>query len=474
MVDKRKHAGEEKGGAKFKPSKITEWKVRISEMVEFLSYDIWRIDSKTLSKKTNIFYNVIKTVILTVRNTLELNLGSRASSLTYSTILSIVPLLAVLFAIARGFGFENILQSEIFNYLGMNSGDPSVSDSQSALTTGIINAINNSLQYAQGGVFAGVGVVLLLYTVYALFANIESNFNWIWQIKKRRPVERQITDYFALVVILPIMVLLNSGLSIMISSSSIYFDKFGYILEPLIPQFMKVLPYIINVLVFTLLYKFMPNTKVLFVNALIAGAVAGSAFQLFQMVYLGGLLWITKYNAIYGTFAAIPLMLLWMQLSWYIVLIGVELSFAAQNVRKFSFEKETRAISRKYRDFFMLVITTQIVKRFAAKQSPLTADELSEMCKVPVGLTNQIIDDLQDMHLVTPTPSFSNERVTAFQPAIDINLITMNYLMKSMDQFGSEDFDVDINDRYINEWNVLLASRGNFYEKQPDALLKDI
>jgi membrane protein len=469
-----KNTGEGKKRKEYKPSRILQWKVQITELVEFLSYDIWRIDSKSLSKNTNIFYNIIKTVILTGRNTLELNLGSLASSLTYSTILSIVPLLAVLFAIARGFGFENILQSEIFNYLGMTNADTSVGDSQTTIATQIVEAINNSLEYAKGSVFTGVGIILLLYTVYALFANIEGNFNKIWQIKKGRSIERQITDYFALVIILPVMVLINSGLSIMLSSSSVYFDKFGYILQPLIPQFMNVLPYVVNILVFTLLYKFMPNTKVHFLNALIAGTVAGLAFQVFQMLYLSGFLWITKYNAIYGTFAAIPLMLLWMQVSWYIVLIGVELSFAAQNVRKFSFEKETRTISRQYRDFFTLVTATEIVKRFVGKKLPLTADELSETCKIPVGLTNQIIDDLQDMHIVAPTPSFSNERVMAFQPAIDANLITVNYLMRKIDQFGSADFNVDLNGRFLNEWDVLMASRASFYEKNPDLPLKDI
>ena len=218
----------------------------------------------------------------------------------------------------------------------------------------------------------------------------------------------------------------------------------------------------------------MPNTKVHFLNALIAGTVTGLAFQFFQMVYFSGFLWITKYNAIYGTFAAIPLMLLCMQLSWYIVLVGVELSFAAQNVRKFSFEKETRTISRKYHDFFTLIVATEIVKRFAVKKAPLTADELSEMCKVPVGLTNRILDNLSDMHIVTPTPSFANERITAFQPAMDINLVTVNYLMRKIDEFGSEDFNVDINGQFLNEWDVLMASRKNFYEKKPDVLLKDL
>lgn len=476
MAEDQNNKKSEEGKQKkaYKPSWIARLKIDIAEIVEFLSYDIWRIDSKTLKKKTNVFYNILKTIILTVRNTLDLNLGARAASLTYSTVLSIVPLLAVLFAIARGFGFENILQSEIFQYLGIDSSASSTDEGQTNFATIILNGINNSLEYAKGGVFAGVGVVLLLYTVYALFANIESNFNKIWQVKNGRPIHRQITDYFALVIFIPVIVLINSGLSIFISYSAQHIEMLDFIVNPLVSRFLDVLPYILNIFVFTLLYKFMPNTKVKFANAFIGGVCSGLAFQVFQMIYLGGFLWITKYNAIYGTFAAIPLMLLWLQLSWYIILIGVQLAFAAQNVRKFSFEKETRTISRRYHDFFVLIITTEIVKRFATKKPPLTSDELSETCKVPVGLTNRIIDDLLKMHIISPTPSLAKESETAYQPAIDINLITVNYLMKQIDQFGSSDFEVDIHGRFSSEWDALMASKMCFYNKKPDIGLKDI
>lgn len=159
-------------------------------------------------------------------------------------------------------------------------------------------------------------------------------------------MHRRAVDYFALILFLPILIILNYGLSIMLNS----FTKYIFILYPA-TQYLNILPYVITVLVLTLLYKLMPNTKVEFVNAFIAALLAGAAYQIVQMLYLNGQIWITKYNAIYGTFAAIPLLLLWLQLSWYIVLIGATLSFAAQNVRKFSFERETQNISRRYRDF---------------------------------------------------------------------------------------------------------------------------
>lgn len=453
----------------YKPSRITKLKIKFADLIEFLTYGIWRIDYKSLSKKTSVFYNIIKTVILTVRNTLDLELGSKAASLTYRTVLSIVPFLAVLFAIARGFGFENIIQSEILSYMGMTPAG-NVPEEQSNLTIEIITLINNSLEYAKGsGVFAGVGVILLLYTVFTLFRDIENNFNRIWQIKKGRSMQRRALDYFALILFLPIMIILNYGLSIVLSS----FTKYIYILYP-VTQFLNILPYIITVVIFTLLYKFMPNTKVKLFNAFIAALVAGAAYQVFQMLYLNGQIWITKYNAIYGTFAAIPLLLLWLQLSWYIVLIGAALSFAAQNVRKFSFEKETKNISRRYRDFFTLIIASTIVKRFAEGKPPLNNDEISNTCEIPVGLTNEVLDDLQAMRIISPTFTSKKESVTAYQPALDINMITVNFLMTRIDQFGSEDFNIDTKIKFGNHWKAFMESRMCFYQNNKDKLLKDL
>lgn len=452
------------------PQKIAQWKIKFTELVEFLTYDIWRVDSGALKKNQSFFYNVIKTIILTVRRIGEQDLGAKAASLTYRTVLSIVPLLAVLFAIGRGFGFENILQSEIFSYFGV-SKQPSLSSSggDGSLTHQVIRLINNSLEYAKGsGLFAGIGIALLLYTVYILFNDIEKNFNIIWTIKKGRSVQRQATDYFALMLLLPILILLNYGMSLLLSS----FTKYLYILYPA-TQFLNILPFVLIVLALTALYKFMPNTRVKFINALIAGLVAGTAYQLFQNLYMNGQIWITQYNAIYGTFAAIPLMLLWLQLSWYIILIGVELAYSSQNVHTFSFERETQTISRRFRDFFTVLILSEIVKRFANEQSPYTRDELSRACRVPIALTSQILDDLHEMQIVSIINS-GDVAKEAYQPALDINLISMGYLESKIDQFGSEDFKIDTQGAYYQHWKAFMRSRECLYNKDNDTLLKDL
>ena len=444
--------------------RVEKLRIKVTDAVNFLSYDIWRLNPENFSNKRNVFYNTLKTIMLTVRNIQEQNIAASSRSLTYRTILSLVPLLAVLFAIARGFGFENIVQSEFFRYMGAENDTLKM----------VVDFINNSLEHAKGGVFTGVGIGLLLYTVILLFSDIENNFNRIWQVGRGRAIQRRVIDYFAIVLLLPIFMLLNSGLNIMISSSTAYFDTFSYILNPLVTQLLNILPYLLIIFVLTLLYKLVPNTKVKFGNALIGGVVAGTAFQIFQMFYLNGQLWITKYNAIYGTFAAIPLLLLWLQLSWFIILIGAELTYSAQNVRKFSFDKETKNISRRYKDFFTLMIASVIVQRFAEELPPLTADQLSEKCKVPLRLTNIIINDLQEVQIISPTPVANDPKLMAYQPAIDINLITVNLLMTKIDSKGSEDFMIDQNGDYAAHWDALIATRACMYDTDKEVLLKDL
>jgi len=501
-----------------KPGLIGRVSLKIKEWIHFLTYDIWRLNPENFSNKRNVSYNVLKVIMLTVRGVQEQNLGASSRSLTYRTILSLVPMLAVLFAIARGFGFEKILESQIFDFFNSNdnkemvaalpefkmttdtiinvsetiipnqkisivstvqkphslSTDTSVTETTSFTIETLIKLVNNSLKHAQGGVFAGIGIILLLYTVILLFTDIENSFNRIWGVKKGRSIQRRAVDYFALVLLLPIFAVLNYSLTALIQTSTGPFDKYDYILNPVVTQALNILPFLVMIVTLTLLYRFMPNTKVKWPSALIGGIVAGIAIQLFQMVYLNGQLWIAKYNAIYGAFAALPLLLLWVQMSWFIVLIGAELSFSAQNVRKFSFDRETKNISRRFRDFFTLMIASVIVKRFADGDVPLTADQISMKCKVPIKLTNDIIEELHKLQVILPTPTPENERVMAYQPAMDINLLTVNDLIEQIDKEGSEDFLIDVEGDFARHWDALMDTRMYIYESSKDMKLKDL
>lgn len=436
---------------------IEKIKAFVTKLIRFLTYDIWRVSKKDGSAKKIGFYNVVKAFILAIRNIDGQQLFPRASALTYSTLLSIVPSLAILLAIASGFGFKELLKKQLTDYF----------EGQQEILNKAMEIVDRSIEYAQNGVFVGIGIVLLLYTVINLLSSIEYNFNKIWQVKKGRTYYRMFTDYLALIIIAPVFLICLFGINILLSSTAEQQYLLGLVMTPI----MKVIPFVLTILLFTILFIYIPNTKVKFMSALLGGIFAGVCFQVFQMLYISGQIWVSKYNAIYGSFAALPLLLLWLQLTWFFVLFGVQLSFAYQNVHKYSFEHETSNISRRYKDFIILLIMTLIVKRFETGETPYTADELSEHYKIPTKLTGDTLFYLQQIGLIVETPT-QDALIPAYIPAIDINQISVGYLFDKMNKTGSEDFAIDTKLEFKDEWDTILEVK-EISSSNPK-LLKDI
>lgn len=431
---------------------------KIKSVIHFLTYDIWRVNGSDGPHVKINFINITKTFLLTFRNINGSQINTRAAALTYDSLLSIVPLLAVLFAIARGFGFQNLVETQLFQYF----------TGQEVALSKAMQFIDGSIDYAHGGMFLGLGIIILFYTVITLLTNIEDNFNIIWRIKKSRKFSQQFTDYLALILIVPLFLICNAGLSIFLNSTN-NIHIIGTVISPIV----RLISYIIIILLFTFFYIYIPNTKVKLSAALLGGIVSGSCFQIFQILYISGQFWITKYNAIYGSFAALPLLMLWLQLSWFICLFGAQLSFSYQNVNKFSFEKEITNISRRYKDFILLMITTLIVKRFETGKKPYTADELSETYKIPTRLTNDSLYYLLQVGLIVETLT-ENDMIVAYIPGIDINHITITYFFNKLDQYGSENFKINIEGDIKNIWEKTLEIRNMIYDHESGVLLKDI
>ncbi|MBC5645613.1 YihY/virulence factor BrkB family protein [Parabacteroides sp. BX2] len=436
----------------------------LTRTIRFVTYDIWRITENEVSGLKELYINTIKTVILAVRGFNSENLQTKASALTYSTLLAIVPLLAVLLGIAKGFGFQEAVQQELFDYFPRQEQELSEA----------FKFVERYLAQAQGGVIIGVGLILLFYTVINLISSIEDTFNDIWQIQKSRPWHRKISDYLALFLILPVLMTASSGLSIFLSTLQNSFLSSYVFFTPLVEFVLNIAPFVITIMVFTGLYVSLPNTKVKFVNGLIAGTLAGSAFQFFQFIYISGQIWVNKYNAIYGSFAALPLLLLWLQLSWLICLFGAELAYASQNVKKFSFERDSKNISRRYKDFLTLLIASLIVKRFVNEEKPYTADELSDAYRIPIRITTEILYLLTELHIIIEVNYENDERVVYYQPAVDVNLITVSYLLTKMDEYGSENFKIDTSRLFNKEWHTLLKTREDMIKANSNILLKDL
>ena len=437
-------------------------KLNIQQIKDFLLDDIWRVTDDEVSKKRGMLYNAIKIATLSVKEFTERRIVKEASALTYNTLLAIIPILAILFAIARGFGFANLLEDQFRNGF----------ESQAQTAETILTFIDSYLSHAKSGIFIGVGLIMLFYTVLLLTYNMERTFNSIWQVKKPRSHYRKLTDYFSMLLLLPLLILLSSGISIFISTIMKDIHEFA-LLAPVIKFIVRLTPFVLTWGMFTALYIFMPNTKVKFKYAIFPGIIAGTGFQVFQYLYIGSQLWVSRYNAIYGSFAAIPMFLLWTQISWSICLYGGQLCYVAQNLRNFSFSKETENISRRYHDFLCILIMSLICKRFEKGLSPYTAESLSDEHKIPIRLTTTILYELQDLRMIYETLVEHEDEEMGYLPSVDINRMNVAMLLSRLDKAGSEAFKIDRN-LYNAPWETLKKAREDYYESTADVLLKDL
>lgn len=436
---------------------------RIKQIWKFLTYDIWRITEDEVTRTTFSLLNIVKTIFLCIDIFIKERLANKASALTYSTLLAIVPILAIVFAIARGFGFEQLMESQVMQGFGGNTETVQY----------ILKFVNSTIAETKNGIFIGIGLVMLFWSVLVLINNMEITFNQIWQVKKARSVYRKTTDYLSMLLLMPILIVLSSGLSIFIGTMVKNFEDYT-LLAPLGKFLIRMIPFVLTWCMFTALYIFMPNTKVKFKHALISGILAGSAYQAFQYLYIGSQMSVSRYNAIYGSFAALPLFLLWVQISWTICLIGAQLTFASQNISNFSFDKDTRHISRRYRDFIAVLILSRIVKRFAQNETPYTAPELGEQYQIPIRLVHQTLYQLQEIHLVHEVATDEKSEEIGYQPSMDIHQLSVGLLLDRLDKHGSEDFKIDTNETFSHEWSTLLEARRAYYENAGNVLLKDL
>ena len=266
---------------------------------------------------------------LTIRFFTEKRVMTQASALTYSTLLAIVPMLAVVFAIARGFGYNKYIEMWFREVL---ASQPQVADA-------IVSFVNSYLIHTKSGIFLGVGLIFMLYTVLMLVNNVEETFNQIWQVNNSRPILRSFANYLAMFFLFPIIIVISTGLSIFMETVADKMDDF-VILEPIVHKLFSFFPFMLMSLLFIFLYVYMPNTKVRFSCAIIPGILAGIAMHLLQIAYIHSQIWVTGYNAIYGSFAALPLFMLWVQISWAICLFGAQLTYTNQNLNRIGFNLE--------------------------------------------------------------------------------------------------------------------------------------
>lgn len=405
-------------------------RLNVVKIREFITHDIWHVNLDNFPRWQRGMIKILRISILAVKDYGRKNLALRASALTLYSLMSIVPVVAMIFGIAKGFGLEAYLDEQLRGLLG----------SQPVILENVSDYAHNLLSSTKGGVIAGLGFVLLLWSVLQVLGNIEDSFNSIWYVKQARTWARKFTDYLSIMLVAPVFIIISGAANIFITTQVqqivAHFSFLGHFISELIIISLQILPYITTILLFFLLYLVMPNTRVKPKSALTAGIIAGFVFQVFQWAYIAFQVGVSRYNTIYGSFASIPLFITWLQFSWMIVLIGAEISYSVQNIATFHAEQQTSKISHKMRMLYSLYIMNFVAKKFKQAVQPPDAPEIAVNLNIPLNLCRQLLDSMQQCNLVAKTVENEKSREYCYVPALDIAMLNMGFIINRLESLG--------------------------------------
>jgi membrane protein len=410
------------------------------DLIKRANYVIWHTPMTEISRGRIFLLRQIRIIILAARGFSNDKVQLRASALTFYSILSVIPVAAIAFAIAKGFGLDKNLEDIIVKDFAMYQD----------LLTPFLEKARNAIDETRGGYMAGVGMIILFYSVMALLGHIENSFNHIWQIRTSRPWHRKFTDYLTIMLIAPVFIILSSSITVFIGTQLADYMSTAPILEffkPIISFLVKFAPFFLTWLALTILYIIMPNAKVKIRPALISGIIAGTALQAMQWLYIDLQFGITKLSAIYGSFAAVPLFIIWLQASWLIVLLGAELAFANQNLSRYEIESESLNISNFQKRALVLMMMQIIIRNFIVGEKPISAEYIATNLKIPVRLVRDILQDLSNVNLVSVIHENENKE-RLYQPALDVNKLTVSYVFSRLDREGVGQIMVAKNKEY--------------------------
>lgn len=435
---------------------------RTKEYIHYFTEEIWVVEHEELSKTRSFLIRQIKILILAIKGFSKDRIQLRASSLTLYTLLSVVPIVSLIFAIAKGFGIESIIQQELINSF----------QGQEEVLNWIIEYANNFLENTKSGYLAGVGIVILIWSVIQVLGNIESAFNRIWQIKKPRSYVRKFTDYLTVILVAPVFMVLASTLTVSLSG---IFDRISdtYPILGHLNFIIGSLPFVIIWFLFAFVYMVMPNTKVNFKSAFIAGLIAGTLFQFTQWGYIYFQIGVSKYGAVYGSLAALPLFIIWMQMSWLIVLLGAEISFANQNVNLYEYESDSLLLSPRLKKILTFMVANLVVKNFEEGKDPLSSTEISRKLKIPVRLVREIVDGLVKVKIFSELVS-EDEKERSYQPAIDINKITFGMIKYRLEDMGSHHIQPLKSKEYQQILKMMDEAQALLENSDKNLLIKDL
>ena len=438
----------------------------LAKIIQFIERDIWRIRLKHLPAAKALLIEHLRILLAAWRGFENHQCQLRASALTFFSLLSIVPIAAMAFGIAKGFDMQTILEERLLEKF----------EGQEEVLAKVFDFAHTLLANTKGGVVAGVGVAVLFWTIIKVLGNIESSLNAIWGIKKARSLSQKATDYLSVMLISPILLVVSGSATIFIASQVTFItQKIALLgaLSTVVSFILKFLPYSIMWALFTFIYIFMPNTKVNFKSGLFAGIIAGTIYQTVQWLYVAFQVGVAKYNAIYGSFAALPLFLVWMQLSWLIVLAGAELSYAHQHSDMLEFEPDIERVSPSFKKLLTLRVVSLLAKNFSQGLKSLSMSDISHATDIPKKLIQQILNDLTECGIIIDT-SNKQEQEVGYQPALDTDHLTINYVLDVMEKCGIPDIPVEPAPELETLAESLKTFRDELEKSPANRILRDI
>lgn len=389
----------------------------------FLSSALWNVRRED-SRAPWIAVRLARTAVIAARGFDSRQGPLHASALTFYSLLSLVPLAAMAFGVAKGFGFEQMLERELLRHFA----------AQQEVVTQVIEFARNMLENTRGGLIAGVGVVVLFWSVVKVLGRIEENFNHIWGVSSR-PLVRKLSDYLTVMIIAPVLLIMSGSATVFIASQvTALSTQVGLedVVDPAVSLGLALAPYALLWALFTLLYMIMPNTRVRLGSAVLGAVLAGTAYQLLQVGYVKFQIGVSSHNAIYGSFAALPLFLVWLQLSWIIVLFGAEIVHAFPNSDAPEPEAACPRRSIAQTRLLALAVCHETVGRFHRDEAPLDEEELAAGLDISPGEAREMVDLLEQAGILGRILQDGRD-APVVQPARDSSNITVREVLDAVD-----------------------------------------
>lgn len=413
----------------------------LGKLSDFLRNEVWH-DPKDAGPVYSFYYQAVRVILLTIHGLKNGLILLRASALSYSTLLAIVPLLAIAFSMLKGIGFHSRLEHVLVNYLTAE---------QEVLSSKIIEYIGGTDFKALGA----FGTAILIYAVIMMISNVERTFNELWGVTRQRPISQKIPNYISVLFLGPFLMVLSSALIASFSSNTIVAALSRYsVFEQFFVLFSNIIPHAVLWVAFTVMYLLMPNTRVKFLPALIAGIICGSIWESAFRLYTDFNIGVAKYNTIYGTFAVLPVFIIWLYISWLIVLVGAQLSYAIQNVRSYQQEVHFHDVGYERKEEMALHIMAKICALFQQGKKNLGIQGLSGALAIPVRLVGEITGKLCESGLLQEIAG----DVITFQPSRNIELISVLDVCRALRRKEDGDWQVPAKEQN-KKLQTLLQSR---------------